>query len=226
MLYLMILTLGSKEPWNVSRDARIFARLLDLSQDDRGKSIISKLLGRLKDANLIRVERKNRRANIFLLHESGNGETYTYPDPKTGDRYLQLPLTFWTEGWYRKLELPGLAMLLILLAEKDEVVLPLERIPDWYGISRSTAQRGIAELLGCGLIVKWVTQRKAPLAPLGYTFDTHYRLVGPFARSTRRPAEPEVPQLEDTATITSAQRRRSRRRKPQPTTETKGGKSP
>jgi hypothetical protein len=131
---------------------------------------------------------------------------------------------FWTAGWYHKLELPGLAMLLVLLAEKDDVVLPLDRIPRWYGISRATAQRGFKELLQHDLIATWVTSRTAPLAPAGITYDTHYRLTGPFDRHSTVPPPREMTSgsiaefAEAAAALSASQRRRSRRRKPKSST--------
>ena len=76
-------------------------------------------------------------------------------------------------------------MLLVLLAEKNNVDLPIDRIPEWYGISRATAQRGLAELLRLGLLESTGVQKKAPLAPLGYTIERRHLLIGPFAKADK-----------------------------------------
>jgi hypothetical protein len=142
-----------------------------------------------------------------MLREDGSGEPYEYPDPaREEDRYLRLPFAFWVEGWYQRLSLPGLAMLLVLLAEKDDVVLPIDRVPEWYGISRATAQRGLDELRQKGLVEMRVEQRVEPLAPDGFTSERHHRLVGSFERPRRE--EATVTPL----TPTPAQRRRLRRK--------------
>lgn len=192
VLYLMVLTLASKDPWNVCRDSRIWARLLDLSDTPEGRAIVSKVLRRLRNMDLVSVERRGRLADITVLSEDGTGVDYSYPTTNQADRYLRLPEEFWTEGWYQQLDLPGMAMLLVLLSEKDGVVLPVDRIPDWYGISRATAQRGFTELQKKDLVTVWMTPRKAPLLPAGYTIDKHYRLTGDFARKPRSSTNPDV----------------------------------
>ena len=226
ILYLMVITLASTEPWNVSRDARIWARLLDLSEDKAGRATVSKVIRRLRDLNLVDSKRRGRKADLTLLLEDGSGASYTYPEPKDNEYYLKLPHAFWDNGWYRELDTPGLAMLLILLAEKDGARLPIDQIPKWYGISRATAQRGFRELAGHQLITTWDQQRKAPLTPEGYTYDRYYRLTGDFKRTppkktptaskTTRPAAKglaaQAREPKDTKP-TGSKRRRDRRKK-------------
>jgi len=216
LLYLAILTGASAEPWNVSRPAHFWARLLDLSPD-KGRPAISKAIGRLRDAKLVAIDRRKRQSNITMLREDATGEPYTYPTGEKGDRYFKLPFEFWTQGWYQQLDMPGVAMLLVLLNEKNDVVLPLDRIPGWYGISRATAQRGFTELENHGLVTTWVNQRPAPLSPIGVTFERHYKLVGSFAKTdTAKPTTginfltlPDI--LHPDRTPSPAQRRRHRR---------------
>jgi DNA-binding transcriptional ArsR family regulator len=225
----MIITLASTEPWNVCRDARIWARLLDLSEDQTGRAAVSKVIRRLRDLNLIDSKRRGRKADLTLLLEDGTGGPYTYPEPKDDEYYLKLPHTFWDNGWYQKLDTPGLAMLLVLLAEKDGARLPIDQIPKWYGISRATAQRGFKELADHELITTWDQQRKAPLTPEGYTYDRYYRLTGDFKRTTKtappttakppkaaaRPSAKELLELAQgpkTTKPTGSKRRRDRRK--------------
>lgn len=182
LLYLAIATMASAAPWNVARPAHFWARLLDLSPD-KGRPAISKALARLRDAQLVRIDRHRRKSNVTLLRQDGSGQPYTYPTGDKGDRYFKLPLEFWTDGWYQRLDMPGIAMLLVLLNEKNDVVLPLDKMSKWYGISRTTAQRGFSELEDHGLVTNWVSQRPAPLSPIGVTFERHYKLVGPFAKT-------------------------------------------
>lgn len=207
-LYLLALTLASKEPWDVKRDSRVWARALDLGMTTSSREAVSKAWRRLRDLNLVTSSRDHRRAVVTLLREDGSGDPYTYPDPNLReDRYLRLPFAFWTEAWYQRLSLPAIAMLLVLLAEKDDVVLPIDRIPEWYGISRASAQRGLDELRQQGLVDLRIEQRMEPLAPEGYTFERHHRLLGPFARPRRVVAPATVTPLKASA----AKRRRLRR---------------
>ncbi|MDQ1492286.1 MAG: hypothetical protein QOD57_3213 [Actinomycetota bacterium] len=209
ILYLLVLTMASTEPWDARRDSRIWARALDVGGGRSGREAVSKALRRLRGLQLIVTSRVNRLSAVTMLREDGSGEPYTYPTPdQRQDRYLRLPFAFWTDRWYQRLNLPAVAMLLVLLAEKDGVVLPLDRISTWYGISRATAQRGLAELESHGLLQVRTVQRAEPLAPLGFTYDRHHHLQGVFERS--RPGRPEenVTELKPTA----AKRRRLRRK--------------
>ena len=207
-LYLLALTLASTEPWDVKRDSRVWARALDLGTTTSSREAVSKAWRRLRDLKLVSSSRDHRRAKVTMLREDGSGEPYAYPDPdRREDRYLRLPFAFWTEGWYQRLSLPAMAMLLVLLAEKDDVVLPIDRVPEWYGISRASAQRGLEELRQQGLAELRIEQRIEPLAPEGYTFERHHRLVGPFVRPKRAAAAAAVTPLKPT----TAMRRRLRR---------------
>ena len=60
--------------------------------------------------------------------------------------------------------------------------LPVEKAPDWYGISADTAQRGLSELVRRGALKRARTPKKAPLAPQGFTYDSRYTLIGTMAR--------------------------------------------
>lgn len=212
VLYLLVLTRISngKDGWNVRRDSRMWARALDLSDTRSGREAVSKAWRRLRELRLISTHREKREVCVTLLREDGSGEPYDYPEPKKAeDRYLRLPLAFWLDGWYQKLDLPAMAMLLIFLAEKDDVVLQLDRVPEWYGISRATAQRGITQLEHHGLLDVRAVQRITPQSALGYTFERHYRLAGAFERA--------VPVGQATAAteperISPGKRRRQRRK--------------
>lgn len=208
VLYLLVITLATKEPWDVRRPSSIWARALDLGSTRSSREAVSKAWRRLCELKLVMTHREKRMAVATLLREDGSGEPYEYPVPdRVEDRYLKLPMAFWLDQWYQRLSLPGIAMLLVLLAEKDDVVLPIDRIPDWYGISRATAQRGLAELQKNDLLDVQDIPRKEPRAPLGYTIERHHRLQGAFARKR--------PKSTKTATATQqpspALRRRQRR---------------
>ncbi|MFF9770134.1 hypothetical protein ACF1GT_26735 [Streptomyces sp. NPDC014636] len=92
---------------------------------------------------------------ITKLHEDGSGRPYTPPGEKRGDPYFQLPYGYWENGWHNKLSLPGKAMLLIALNERKlEFTLPQERMPERYGISPTSACKGISELGKHGILTQ------------------------------------------------------------------------
>lgn len=210
VLYLLVLTLASKGPeWTVWRETRRWVRALDLSDTRYGREAVSRTWSRLRDIKLLTTHRAGGKSIVTVLKEDGSGDPYSYPEPDVPeDRYLRLPLAFWLDGWYQQLSLPAMAMLLVLLAEKDDVVLPIDRIPEWYGLSRATAQRGLVELRTRGLLNMWVVQRPEPRSPEGYTFDRHHRLLGAFAKPSRKQTTATVTELKP-----SAAKRRRRRRK-------------
>lgn len=209
LLYLLILARASGPPWDVKRPAAVWARALNLDPaTDSGRAAVSKALRRLEGLRLIRRERENRLAKIFILREDGSGEEYRHPgDPAVREGYLQLPFEFWTERWHERLDLPAIAMLLILLSLPKDARLPLDWVKPWYGVSRATAQRGLGQLRREGLLVSYWVQKPDPLSPEGYRFDLHHRLREPFAPPPRRADSDEG------ARPTAAQRRRERRRK-------------
>lgn len=170
---------------------------------------------------LINKERQARLVKVTPRKENGRGE-YTRPRPDerpgdTGELYFILPDAFWLEDWHNKLSLPGVAVLLILLAgtvARDEAWLSPEKAPEWYGVAPKTMYNGLEDLRKHGLLGardKWVT---AELSGIGRTKRTYYRLRGPFSRAARL-------KLQDT-TRTETKRRaeraaRTTRRKRRPT---------
>jgi hypothetical protein len=123
---------------------------------------------------------RQRKIRVTLLREDGSGQPYTRPGKNNTDRFLQLPHTFWLDGWWEKLDLPATAMLLVALHEKPGFHLASERVPDWYGWSADTAERGFTTLEKLDLITKTPRLKKAPLSPTGLTKVNEYRLIGPF----------------------------------------------
>lgn len=195
LLYLLALGKASAEPWDTALAATVWARALgmELPETATATSSISKAWKRLEDRNLIRRSRYKRRAHIHMLREDGSGDPYE-PPGQVKEPHLQLPNAFWQRGpdedrWYRVLNLPEVAMLLIALSLSDGFRLPAEDVPDWYGISADTAGRGLRGLIGHGLLAVHKNFKTAPLSPAGYTADNLYTLqqpFGPLGRSQRR----------------------------------------
>lgn len=186
-LFLLHHAAASAAPWDVTRDARVWARALGLQADaDAGVAAVSKTWRRLERTHaLVRRERRGRLAMVTALREDGSGNPYTYPDGrKRDDRYSRLPYDYWTAGprWYRILPFRAKAMLLVSLSLPAEFVLPTHRVPAWYGISVDSADRGLRELDRAGLLRRDIKVKKAPQAPLGIAQEYHHTLLPPFAQ--------------------------------------------
>lgn len=181
-LFLLLKAVASASPFNSSRNAEVWARALRLTGMTAEEQTVSRIWRRLADLRLVSRSRSGRLADIGLLREDGSGEPYVHPGA-AGDPYLQLPVAYWLdEGgqWCSTLGLPAKAMLLVALSLPPGFVLPVEKAPDWYGISADTAQRGLASLVRRGLVERVRTYKKAPLAPAGFSYDSRYTLQGDF----------------------------------------------
>ncbi len=184
-LYLLAHAAASAEPFDVVLPADAWARALGMAATASARSAVSKAFRRLERLDLVRRDRAGSRSRITLLDESGSGDPYAHPAGRR-ERYLKLPHTYWEQEWHLRLRLPGKTVLLIALSLNDGFPLPIEKGPDWYGISADTVQRGLNELERHKLIEVDVQYKKAPLSPLGYTEDRHYTLKAPFG-PLRRP---------------------------------------
>ena len=175
--------------WSTTLPIPVWARALDTTRaatDASAATAVSKVLARLEQRKLIERDRRGRGRNVrvTLLREDGSGQPYTRPGKGNTDRFLQLPHSFWTDGWWEQLDLPSTAMLLVALHEKPRFQLATEKVPAWYGWSADTAERGFGTLERLGLLSKVTRMKKAPLSPTGLTKVNEYTLVGPFARGT------------------------------------------
>lgn len=183
LLYFLAVTKASHEPWDVSLHSAVWARALGFSEPNsssaRGR--ISKAWGRLVSRGLVLRARRQRMAAFTLLREDGSGEPYSRP----ASHFVNVPHALWTEGpegsrWYRELDLPELTFLIIGLTNLDDFPLPVERGPDYYGVSADTLQRGYTGLRRKGLIAVRKHRIVAPLAPEGFSFENRYTLREPF----------------------------------------------
>lgn len=191
-LFLLHRALVSREPWvSYPLDARVWGRALGLGGNaDAGVTAVSKAWGRLENNyRLVCSGRSGRLAVFTCLREDGSGDPYTSPDGKTRPEwYLTLPFAYWTapERWYRSLDFPAKAMLMVASSLGPGFVLPTEKTKGWYGISTESAERGLRALKDVGLLDRKVTVKPAPLSPLGKTQEYRYTLARPFGRSQRR----------------------------------------
>jgi hypothetical protein len=188
--YLIVVAATSasnEDGWSTTLDSLVWARLLDAEESAAtpagARTAAWRTLGRLQDRQLIcraRSPRSNRDIAVTLLREDGSGKSYTHPasgvpdDP--ADWYFRLPVTFWRKGLDAELTMPGLAMLLTVAREKPWSAFPAERMPDWYGWSADTTERGLRELVDLDLAEQREAYRRTPLSPVGYTITNQYRL--------------------------------------------------
>lgn len=179
--------------WSTTLPLSVWGRVFDTTKTAESRSAstaATKILSRLVDRNLLcrgRVGRA-RKITVTLLRPDGSGAHYTRPGKDNDDRFLKLDNAYWTEGWHEQLDLPATAMLLVALHEKQVFELVTERVPDWYGWSADTAERGLKTLKDHGLIRVQKRYKKTPLSPTGKTEVNVYTLVGPFAQ--KPPAKP------------------------------------
>lgn len=183
LLYLLALTKASREPWDVSLPAPVWARALGFEKPTGTTACgrVSKAWTRLVEKNLVTRSKDGRLAKFTLLDEAGTGKPYDRPQKD----YFRVPLALWNEGkkqerWFEILNLPELTFLIIALSNQEGFSLPAERGPDYYGISADTIERGVRGLKKVGLLDVRKNYKKAPLAPEGFTYENCYWLQPPF----------------------------------------------
>jgi hypothetical protein len=197
LLYILLLTAW---PWLHDRreplEASVWIRALDGSAvPDSPKantwsaSTLSRAWADLKGMNLITTERKGRLLRVTPRREDG-GDDYEFPGGRKDrwNAYFSLPDAFWLDGWFAKLSLPALAMLLLIAKETNitnEVWLTYDNCEEWYGIRPKSAQNGITELIDAGLLHRRREKVKASLSPTGYTTRSWYSLTGEFGHTAR-----------------------------------------
>jgi hypothetical protein len=192
--YLLLLALASargddpKHPWHVRRAGEVWHRALGFPESEKPATIVSKHWRWLADAQLIKPGRKGRLSAPALLREDGSGTGYESPTGKAGDTYFKLPFAYWLDAtpWYRELELPGIAMLLVALNEGGPFELPVARVPEWYGISKDTAMRGLRELRRRDLLGVTIGWKQTGFVEGFYTQERTYTLLPPFDPEARK----------------------------------------
>ncbi|WP_344812880.1 hypothetical protein [Microlunatus aurantiacus] len=186
--YLIVHALASAKPWNCDYPSGTYVRALDLGSDAEpasARSAVSKVMGRLEDRGLVKRSRSGRISSITLLREDGSGQPYDHPHDQ-GETWLQLPYSYWTKGWYKKLSLPAKALLLVALSRPDGFVLPAERGPAWYGISPDSTERGLRELANHGILDYGQGWTKNQRSETGWIEQRQYRLLGDFSAGARK----------------------------------------
>lgn len=147
---------------------------------------MSKIWRRLDRLALVSRGRSGRLADIKLMQEDASGDPYRPPSGTAEDPYFKIPFDYWLgpQRYYRTLDLPAKAMLLVALSLKDNAQLPIARVPSWYGLSEDSAARGLTELDRRGLVSIRVSYTPAPLTVTGYLEQRHVTVDPTFRRGT------------------------------------------
>ncbi|MGX4711443.1 hypothetical protein KI427_18490 [Rhodococcus ruber] len=224
-LYLALLWRCSTAPFSTDKPARAWATLLDL-EDPEGKGArrVKDAMRTLESAQLISLTAQPGYPNIVTLRdESGSGASYglpstgysfamannANPDQRAAQMYFKVPGKLWTQGYMQALSGPGLAMLLILLAEKggegERVWFSTSEFPTRYNISAQTRSNGTKELQKLELLR--VERESLSSGARPTAFDTQRRR-NVYRLTDRAQSEPAVKEA------STRRRRRKKGKKP------------
>jgi hypothetical protein len=192
-LYLLTRLVAGNEPFKAQLPAGVWARALGL-RGPSGVAAVSRMWQRLGNLRLIARGRHGRSASVTLLLEDGSGDPFTRLGGRA-DPYLRIPLEYWRDGWYRQMDLPTKAILLIALGQRDDFNLPSGWVFRWYGLSPDTAERGLTKLRELGLLDRQFHYKAAPLTAQGWTKEYTYTLKPPFGPQASRPRRPTMKKM-------------------------------
>jgi hypothetical protein len=158
-LYLSIIWIASKSPYDTSFPARGWAELLALPDPEvKGARRITEALEWLHNRGLVRRYRQpGRPSNVILRDDAGRKVEYR-PPYSAGEAYIKIPSALWTSGWITILSGTALALLLILLDQQDldepnrAVWLSPRKARQMYSLSPATWVKGTSELRRYGLV--------------------------------------------------------------------------
>lgn len=176
LLYLALIWRCAAPPFSTDLQARKWALLLCLEDPDvRGARRITNALDVLERENLVKLQRRRGESTIItLLLESGDGRAYELPSTATArakskslaerHRYFKVPPKIWVTGEIQAMSASAVAMLLILLCERNVDGRPtwwsVERFPQLFAISPTMRAKGTRELEQRGLLL--VTKQRVP----------------------------------------------------------------
>lgn len=168
-LYLALIWRCAAEPYETDILARQWAELLGLNEPATlGARRITKALSTLKEAKLVELTpRRGESTIVTLLDESGSGEPYRLPSTahqrassdgeRRKSRYFKVPIKLWTEGHIQEMSASAIAMLLVLLEERNVDGRPTwwstELFPQRFNLSPTARSKGTTELESRGLLL-------------------------------------------------------------------------
>jgi DNA-binding transcriptional ArsR family regulator len=185
-LYLLLHCLARQKPWDATLPAATWARALD-KPNAGAESTVSRSWAWLKNERLVRIERRHRKVQAFLLTEDGSGAAYT-----RSNNFFYFPLAYFRNDWHKQLNLSATSVLLIALHHSRSTPwfqLRTERESSWFGISPDTLQRGLDELREAGVLLVHPRRVRDNRARYGTTLVNEYLLVGDLAQRGSDDAE-------------------------------------
>lgn len=191
--YLWIAAMASaSEPYETWYPAASWAQVAGLAENaemDGARARWAKAVTKLESLRLVKRQRGAKNKMVYeLLREDGSGDPYTRPTKSADGHWFSLPHTYWRDGYDLKLDGAEKLMLLISLDQQDGFRLPPHRVPDWYGLSESTAKRGFAGLLKRGVLSRTDKWEEDAKSPVGWRQDVFYTTEGSWALNARADA--------------------------------------
>jgi len=187
--YLLIHAMASSSiPYRASYFSTSWVRLMKFdvaAEAAAASSRWSKVITRLEALQLVERQRTGNIMNYLLLDESGSGHAYERPTKLAHGRWFSLPYRYWLDGWDQKLSMAEKVMLLIALDQPDGFQIPYERFNDWYGISKSTAKRGLTGLYDRGILDVRDDYHLSGRSPTGWVQIRSYTAQGLWAKAER-----------------------------------------
>jgi hypothetical protein len=191
---LLLMSWSAVDKLDDPLEADVWARALSPDPPEAliPASAMTRIWNALEAHGLITRKRENRRVRIRPQREDAHHE-YLRPRPDLSkarrEKFFALPDEFWLQTWHLRLGMPGVAMLLILLAEtqgRNEVHIPYDRVQAWYGVSPKTMQNGLDELRKADLLIVRENWVRSDWSKIGYTQQFWYSLADPFSTSYRK----------------------------------------
>ncbi len=190
--YLLIHAMASaSEPYDTWYPVPTWVQvcgLTDFAELPAARSRWAKIASRLESEQLIARRRSGNRMSYILLDESGSGDPYLRPKVAAHGNWFSLPHAYWLQQLDRELNTPEKIMLLISLDQLDDFRLPADRAPSWYGISKSTARRGLHGLVDRGILTVRTANEPEAKSPTGWKQTLFYTTAGDWSRAARTEA--------------------------------------
>lgn len=215
---LSLLWFSVRFPHETNYPSRGWASLLDLDEPEtNGARRVNAAISWLANHRYLRITpNPGAPSTIYLRDERGLGIPYRLPAKvikdlkETNERisrdeyWVQLPASFWTNGWIGILSGAAVAMLLVML---DEAAGSGQTTGLWhsprmarerFGLSQDTRTDGLLELEACGIL----DMRRSPVSPgvfdyrrLRNVYDLHLEQleVSPGTPRPRKLLAPERP---------------------------------
>lgn len=173
--FLSLIWRCSAPPYSTNIKAGAIARLWNLpSPDTNGARRVQEALNALEDHRLVRIQRHpGKESTVVLLDDAGTGLDYESPNRAYNyarrrkapaaelqhHTYFKVDAMWWKTGAIQALKGPGLAMLLILLAEDAPsrrgtgIWISPSNFKERYGLSVDTRKVGLKNLQDAKLVI-------------------------------------------------------------------------